>query len=96
MTAPPAAGPTAQDAPALLKQRVRKGEVMVDAEYSPHRDGPYHFDGTYLVRFAQYDPEAVWLTDLKPAFGADRFPFQGVVVGGDTAPHDVVAAGPAM
>jgi hypothetical protein len=57
-TPPPAAGPTAQGAPALLKQKVRKGEVMVDAEYSPHRDGPYRFDGTYLVRFAQYDPEA--------------------------------------
>lgn len=57
-TPPPAAGPTAPGAPALLKQKVRKGEVMVDAEYSPHRDGPYRFDGTYLVRFAQYAPEA--------------------------------------
>lgn len=57
-TPPPAAGPSAAGAPALLKRKVRKGEVMVDAEYSPHRDGPYHFDGTYLVRFAQYDPEA--------------------------------------
>nr|BFE29540.1 KamA family radical SAM protein [Actinomadura rugatobispora] len=26
--------------------------------------------------FAKYDPEAVWLDDLKPAF-ADRFPWQG-------------------
>ncbi|MBB5085214.1 KamA family protein [Nonomuraea endophytica] len=25
--------------------------------------------------FAQYDPQAVWLTDLRPAF-ADRFPFE--------------------
>ncbi|GGK91994.1 KamA family radical SAM protein [Planomonospora parontospora] len=25
--------------------------------------------------FAEYDPEAVWLTDLRPAF-ADRFPYQ--------------------
>jgi hypothetical protein len=57
-TRPPAAGPSAQGAPSLLKGKVRKGEVMVDAEYSPHRDGPYRFDGTYLVRFAQYDPEA--------------------------------------
>jgi hypothetical protein len=24
--------------------------------------------------FAEFDPEATWLTDLKPAF-ADRFPF---------------------
>jgi hypothetical protein len=67
-TPPPAAGPGAQGAPALLKQKVRKGEVMVDAEYSPHRDGPYRFDGTYLVRFAQYDPEAprMSFTDQTP------------------------------
>ena len=25
--------------------------------------------------FAEYDPDAVWLTDLRPAF-ADRFPFE--------------------
>jgi hypothetical protein len=68
-TPPPAAGPSAQGAPALLKQKVRKGEVMVDAEYSPHRDGPYRFDGTYLVRFAQYDPEAP-----RTSF-ADQTPF---------------------
>lgn len=28
--------------------------------------------------FAEYDPKAVWLTDLRPAF-ADRFPFEAVV-----------------
>ncbi|WP_343953679.1 lysine 2,3-aminomutase [Nonomuraea longicatena] len=28
--------------------------------------------------FAHYDPDAVWLTDLRPAF-ADRFPFESVV-----------------
>jgi KamA family protein len=44
--------------------------------------------------FAEYDPKAVWLTDLKPAFGAERFPFQGVVAGGDTIAHDVAATGP--
>jgi hypothetical protein len=27
--------------------------------------------------FAEYDPAAVWLDDLKPAF-ADRFPFDVV------------------
>ncbi len=35
-----------------------------------------------LVRrpfFADYDPDAVWLTDLRPAF-ADRFPFEAVPV----------------
>ena len=25
--------------------------------------------------FAHYDPDAVWLSDLRPAF-ADRFPFE--------------------
>ena len=45
--------------------------------------------------FAKYDPEAVWLTDLRPAF-SDRFPFQGIVPGGDTSAHDVVAAGPSI
>ncbi|MEV5747978.1 lysine 2,3-aminomutase [Actinoallomurus sp. NPDC052308] len=45
--------------------------------------------------FAKYDPEAVWLTDLRPAFG-DRFPFEGHVPGGDVTAHDVVAAGPSL
>jgi len=31
--------------------------------------------------FAEYDPEAVWLTDLRPAF-ADRFPFEAGPAGG--------------
>jgi hypothetical protein len=74
-TPPPAAGPTARGAPALLKQKVQKGEVMVDAEYSPHRDGPYHFDGTYRVRFAQYDPEAP-----RMSF-ADQTPFVAYLTG---------------
>jgi hypothetical protein len=74
-TPPPAAGPTAAGAPAMLKQKVQKGEVMVDAEYSPHRDGPYRFDGTYLVRFAQYDPEAP-----RMSF-ADQTPFVAYLAG---------------
>jgi hypothetical protein len=74
-TAPPAAGPTSPAAPALLKQKVEKGEVMVDAEYSPHRDGPYRFDGSYLVRFAQYDPEAP-----RTSFG-DQTPFVAYLTG---------------
>jgi len=45
--------------------------------------------------FAKYDPNAAWLTDLKPAF-SDRFPFQGHVAGGDTSAHDVAAAGPSV
>jgi KamA family protein len=32
--------------------------------------------------FAKYDPEAAWLTDLKPAF-ADRFPFDDLVLHGE-------------
>lgn len=55
---PPEAGPGAPGAPALLKKKLQQGEVMVDAEYSPHRDGPFHFDGNYVVQFAQYDPES--------------------------------------
>jgi L-lysine 2,3-aminomutase len=31
--------------------------------------------------FAHYDPDAVWLTDLRPAF-ADRFPFEQSVLDG--------------
>jgi KamA family protein len=46
--------------------------------------------------FAKYDPKAVWLTDLKPAFGAERFPFQGIVMGGDTTAHDMAASGPSL
>jgi hypothetical protein len=46
--------------------------------------------------FARYDPEAVWLTDLRPAFGAERFPFEGMALGGDTSAHDLAAAGPSV
>jgi hypothetical protein len=82
-TAPPAAGPTAPGAPALLKRKVQKGEVMVDAEYSPHRDGPYRFDGTYLVRFAQYDPEAP-----RMSF-AHQTPFVAYLVGPGRRPKKI-------
>lgn len=82
-TVPPAAGPTAPGAPALLKRRVQKGEVMVDAEYSPHRDGPYRFDGTYLVRFAQYDPEAP-----RTSF-AHQTPFVAYLVGPGRRPKKI-------
>jgi hypothetical protein len=82
-TPPPVAGPTAQGAPALLKQKVQKGEVMVDAEYSPHRGGPYRFDGTYLVRFAQYDPEAP-----RTSF-ADQTPFVAYLSGPGRRPKKI-------
>ena len=32
--------------------------------------------------FAEYDPDAVWLTDLRPAF-ADRFPFETCPAGSE-------------
>lgn len=60
----------------MLRQALRPGEVMVDAEASPQRDGPYRFSGRYRVRFAQYAPEAPhrgfagatpFVADLVPA-----------------------------
>jgi hypothetical protein len=75
VTAPPAAGPQAPGAPALLKQKVQPGEVMVDAEYSPQREGPFHLKGRYLVRFAQYAPEAP-----RMGFG-DQTPFVAYLAG---------------
>jgi KamA family protein len=46
--------------------------------------------------FAKFDPDAKWLTDLRPAF-ADRFPFEGTTpsLGGGTSAPDLVASGPA-
>lgn len=74
-TAPPAAGPQAPGAPALLKQKLRPGEVMLDAEYSPERKGPFHLKGRYLVRFAQYAPESP-----RMSFG-DQTPFVAYLAG---------------
>jgi hypothetical protein len=34
-------------------------------------------DWVHRPFFAQYDPDAVWLDDLKPAFGEERFFFEG-------------------
>ncbi len=34
-------------------------------------------DWVHRPFFAQYDPEAIWLDDLKPAFGEERFFFEG-------------------
>ncbi|MEV8630523.1 lysine 2,3-aminomutase [Streptosporangium sp. NPDC051023] len=46
--------------------------------------------------FARYDPAAVWLTDLRPAF-ADRFPFEPAEVGPVMAePATVEPAGSVM
>lgn len=54
---PPAAGPSAPGAPALLREPLRDGEVLVDGEASPRTHGPFSFEGRYTVRFAQYAPE---------------------------------------
>jgi hypothetical protein len=35
--------------------------------------------------FASFDPDAIWLTDLQPAF-ADRFPFEAVGYGAGPGP----------
>jgi hypothetical protein len=75
VTAPPAAGPQAPGAPDLLKQRVQPGEVLVDAVFSPQREGPFHLKGRYLVRFAQYAPEAP-----RMSFG-DQTPFVAYLAG---------------
>jgi KamA family protein len=72
------------------------GKVCVDgvAEVAGEKVFVLHFiqcrDPEFVNKpfFAKYDPKAVWLTDLKPAFGAERFPFQGVVPGGDTTGRD--------
>jgi KamA family protein len=79
------------------------GKVCVDGivEVAGEKVFMLHFiqcrDPEFVNRpfFAKYDPKAVWLTDLKPAF-ADRFPFEGIVVGSDTSAHDIVAAGPSL
>lgn len=42
----------------MLARPLRPGEVMVAAEASPQRKGPFRFDGRYRVRFVQYAPEA--------------------------------------
>lgn len=54
---PPAAGPSAPGAPALLRAPLMDGEVLVDGEASPRTHGPFTFEGRYTIRFAQYAPE---------------------------------------
>ncbi|WP_233509953.1 KamA family radical SAM protein [Actinomadura craniellae] len=44
--------------------------------------------------YAEYDPSAIWLDDLKPAF-ADAFPFEHLTLGGSAA-HDLAASGPSL
>ena len=43
--------------PGLATRPPEKGEIVVRGEASPESQGPYVFDGRYLVRFAQYAPE---------------------------------------
>jgi KamA family protein len=49
-----------------------KGERVFALEMIQGRD-PSWVGETF---FAQYDPNAIWLTDLKPAFGEVTFPFE--------------------
>ncbi|HVP01403.1 MAG TPA: hypothetical protein VMT10_02440 [Solirubrobacteraceae bacterium] len=42
--------------PALASQPVRPGEILVRGATSPLTRGPFAFDGSYLVRFVQYEP----------------------------------------
>jgi len=80
------------------------GKVCVDgvAEIGGEKVFVLHFiqcrDPEFVNKpfFAKYDPTATWLTDLRPAFGAERFPFQGIVPGGDSSAHDVAATGPSI
>lgn len=51
--------------PALAGRPATEGEIVVRGEASPAAQGPYVFDGRYLVRFAQYAPE-----DATLDFGA--------------------------
>ncbi len=47
---------TAHAAPALATRPPAAGEILVRGESSPLTRGPYTFDGTYTVRFVQYEP----------------------------------------
>jgi hypothetical protein len=44
-------------APALATRPAAQDEIVVRGESSPRTDGPYMFDGRYLVRFEQWAPE---------------------------------------
>jgi KamA family protein len=71
------------------------GKVCVDgvAEIAGQRVFVLHMiqarDPSLVGRpfFAQYDPDAVWLSDLRPAF-ADRFPFESAPAMGRTPEDD--------
>jgi hypothetical protein len=60
------------------------GKVLVDgvAEVAGEKVFCLQFlqgrEGDWVRRpfFAKYDPEASWLSQLKPAFGAERFFFE--------------------
>lgn len=54
---PPAPGPDAPNAPALLTEPETDGEYLFSAGRSPRTFGPRPFKGRYSVRFAQYAPE---------------------------------------
>lgn len=43
--------------PPLGRAPAEPGEIVVRGQASPRSDGPYDFDGRYLVRFEQVAPE---------------------------------------
>ena len=56
-SAAPAPQVTHADAvPVLATRAPAAGEILVRGEASPLTRGPYAFDGTYTVRFVQYEP----------------------------------------
>ena len=47
---------SARAAPALAARPPAHGEILVRGAASPLTRGPYVFDGSYVVRFVQYEP----------------------------------------
>jgi hypothetical protein len=56
-SATPTKPATGADYPTLAARPASRGEIVVKGESSPATRGPYAFDGTYSVRFAQIAPE---------------------------------------
>jgi hypothetical protein len=65
---------TAAPPPALARRPPAPGEIVVRGEASPATQGPYTFNGRYVVRFQQYAPE-----DPKLDF-ASQTPFTASLV----------------
>jgi hypothetical protein len=70
--------------PALARRPPAPDEIVVRGEASPATQGPYTFDGRYLVRFQQYAPE-----DPKLDF-ASQTPFTASLVRREGVRSDAV------